>query len=55
MLVHGAFADASGWNDLAVRLIRDAHIHEVRAPHAAMISKPAATADLIERAAARGS
>ncbi|MEU8419436.1 alpha/beta hydrolase [Micromonospora sp. NPDC048835] len=25
VLVHGAFADASGWNDVATRLIRDGH------------------------------
>src|SRR4051812_4043574 len=25
VLVHGAFADASGWNDVATRLIRDGY------------------------------
>ena len=64
VLVHGAFADASGWNAAtgnanvlpaaAQRFMAKragARTTEVNASHVVMISQPVVTADLIKRAA----
>jgi dienelactone hydrolase len=67
VLVHGAFADASGWNDVIRRLVPAGYpvlapanplrgvagdrVVEANASHVAMMSQPELTADLIALAA----
>jgi hypothetical protein len=50
VLVHGAWADASGWNDVFMANRANATIEEVKSSHVATISHPEAVTKLIETA-----